>query len=112
MVKRIKSFDAEFYARISIPDLILFSIYQAEGRQEKCTFDRLVKECFVLFPNCFSFPLFPQWPDSRKLDRPLRTLRKTKLIFGDPKTFFALTKTGAKRAEEVSKIFRQRKLFK
>jgi len=51
-------------------------------------------------------------PDSRKIDRPLRTLRKRRLIKGDPKTFFTLTKTGQKIAEEIATTFRQRKLFK
>lgn len=105
-----KSFDQELYQRISLNELILFSIFSAVGKREKCTFEELIKECFTLFPKGFSFVSFPKWPDSRKLDRPLRSLRKRKLITGNPKTFFALTKTGKKIAEEVAKIFRQRKL--
>ncbi len=112
MAKKVKSFDEQLYKKVAISDLILFSIYQIEENQERCAFERLVKECFALFPKVFSFAFLVQWPDSRKLDRPLRTLRTTKLISGDPKPFFSLTKTGKKKAEEVAKIFRQRKLFK
>lgn len=105
-----KFFDQELYRRISLNELILFSIFSAVEKKEKCTFEELIKECFTLFPKSFSFECFPRWPDSRKLDRPLRSLRKRKLITGNPKTFFVLTKAGKKIAEEVAKIFRQRKL--
>lgn len=107
-----KPFDIVSYQKARITDLILFGINSVIENKEKCTFERLIKECFNLFPKAFSFSQYPQWPDSRKLDRPLRTLRKRKLITGDPKTFFSLTKTGKKIALETAKTFRQRKLFK
>ena len=107
-----KSFNTVPNQKAGINDLILFSIYLIIEDQEECTFERLIKECFTLFPESFSFSKYPRWPDSRKLDRPLRTLRKRKLIKGDPKTFFSLTKTGEITAEGIAKTFRQRKLFK
>ena len=103
-------FIEELYKKISLNELILFSIYSVTMKKEKCTFERLIKECFVLFPASFSFSGISKWPDSRKLDRSLRTLRRKKLITGDPKTFFSITKFGRKTAEEVAKTFRQRKL--
>ncbi len=105
-----KTIEEELYKKISINDLILFSIYSIIENREKCTFEKLAKECFTLFPRSFSFSQFPNWPDSRKLDRPLRSLRKRKLITGNPKTLFSLTKIGKKIAGETAKIFRQRKL--
>jgi len=90
----------------------MFSIYSVISGREKCDLERLIKECFTLFPETFSFSKYPQWPDSRKLDRPLRALRQRKLIKGDPATFFSLTKSGQKIAVEIAKSFRQRKLFK
>ena len=112
MAKKAKKFfDEELYRRTKINDLIIFSIYSVIENKEKCTFERLVKECFVLFPKVFSLSHFSKWPDSRRLDRPLRTLRKRKLITGNPKTLFSLTKFGKKRAEEVAKTFGQRKLL-
>ncbi|PIR02629.1 MAG: hypothetical protein CO031_00560 [Candidatus Nealsonbacteria bacterium CG_4_9_14_0_2_um_filter_37_38] len=104
--------DEELYKKVRIFDLILFSINSVIENKEKCTIERLIKECFTLFPKAFGFLQYPQWPDSRKLDRPLRALRKIKLITGDPKTSFSLTKAGRKIAEETAKNFRQRKLFK
>jgi len=128
-----KPFDEELYKDIGINELIVLGIYlitepppPEEGAKskkrakssspinngEKCTLERLIKESFNLFPAAFCFSQYPEWPDSRKLDRPLRTLRKRKLITGNPKTYFYLTKLGKKIAIETAKTFRQRKLFK
>ena len=92
-------------------DLILFCIYSIILNNEQCSFDRLVKECFVLFPDSIKFNRYPVWPDSRKLDRPLRSLRNEKLIIGDPKTIFMLTKDGEARALNIAKTLRQGKLL-
>lgn len=102
--------DKELYEKLGINELILFCVRSIIKNKEKCTFQRLVKESFILFPEIFGFPNFSRWPDSRKLDRPLRTLRKRKLITGSPKTFFSLTKSGKRIAEETAKTFRQGKL--
>ena len=104
------SFDEQLYKNKSITDLILYSIYSISEKKEKCTFEKLVKECFTLFPRAFGLSQYPKWPDSRKLDRPLRTLRKRKLITGNPKTIFSLTKKGLKLAEEITKSFKQKRL--
>jgi len=40
------------------------------------TFEHLVKECFDRFPESFSFYRYKNWPDSLKLDRPIRKLRR------------------------------------
>jgi len=103
------AFDEELYKRASINDLILFCIYFIG---DKCSFEELIKECFSFFPKAFSFPQHSKWPDARKLDRSLRTLRDKKLITGGPQDYFSLTKSGKIMAEDISKTFRQRKLFK
>jgi len=99
------------YKKFSINDLIIFCIHSVVLNNEKCSFERLVKECFALFPDTLKFERYPIWPDSRKLDRPIRTLRKEKLVIGDPKTYFILTKTGEGRASEIEKALRQGKLL-
>lgn len=95
----------------SVNDLILFCIHSVVLDNEKCSFERLVKECFTLFPDTLKFERYPIWPDSRKLDRPLRFLRDAKLIIGGPKSYFILTKQGEKKAAEIEKILRQGKLL-
>jgi len=98
-------------SNFSVNDLILFCIHSVIESSEQCSFERLVKECFTLFPETLKFPRYPIWPDSRKLDRPLRALRKEKLVIGDPKTYFMLTKSGEARAATLSKALRQGKLL-
>jgi hypothetical protein len=98
-------------SNFSVNDLILFCIHSIVLNNEQCSFERLVKECFSLFPETLKFQRYPIWPDSRKLDRPLRALRNEKLIIGDPKTIFMLTKDGEKKATEISKALRQGKLL-
>ena len=105
-------FDAELYSKLGINGLILFSMNSVIEKGKECTFEILIKECFTDFPKAFSFKSHPQWPDSRKLDRALRSLRNQNFIIGDPKTYFNLTKAGKKTAEDISKNFHQRKLFK
>jgi len=105
-----KFFDEELYKKSPITNLIIFCIYSITARKEKCTFEKLVQECFSLFPKFFAFSHLSKWPDSRKLDRPLRALRKKKFIKGAPQTFFSLTKAGKRLAEEISKTLGQRKL--
>jgi hypothetical protein len=102
--------EEEFYLDKSINNLILFSIYLVLEKKEKCSFEELIKECFTSFPKIFSFPKHSKWPDARKLDRPLRFLRKRKLITGNPKSHFTLTKAGEKIAEEMTEKLRQRRL--
>jgi hypothetical protein len=98
-------------SNFSVNDLILFCIHSIVSSNEQCNFERLVKECFTLFPETLKFTRYPIWPDSRKLDRPLRALRNEKLIVGDPKSYFILTKAGEARAAVVSKALRQGKLL-
>jgi len=102
--------DKNLYKKLGINNLIIFCIHSVTEKKERCTFERLIEECFSLFTEVFSFPHLSKWPDSRKLDRPLRTLRRRKLITGDPQKFFSLTESGKKIAEEITKTFRQRRL--
>ena len=110
MAKKIDEKNLTYY-KTSINDLILFSIYSVITNKEHCSFERLVNESFVLFPHVFGFQRYPQWPDTRKLDRPLRSLRTGKHIVGGPKKDFSLTKEGREKAEAIARTLRQRKLL-
>jgi len=109
--KKKASFDEELYTKLAISNLILFSILSIKKKQKECTFEELMKECFTNFPKAFGFNSIPKWPDSRKLDRPLRTLRNKKLIKGDPKTSFSLTEAGKKTVKDIVRILTQKKLW-
>ena len=94
----------------SINDLIIYCLNNA-AKGRGVSFERLVKECFSAFPKVFGLSQYAKWPDSRKLDRPLRTLRKRGLVAGHPQIAFTLTASGRERALEISKIIHQQKLL-
>jgi len=97
-----KNFDQRIYSKIEIGRLMVFAMRSILSSGEECTFERLVKECFSLFPKSFCLFRYPQWPDSDKLGRPLRNLREKRgWVTGSPKTGFTLTKFGERIATEV-----------
>ena len=99
------------YTQMDIHSLILLCIDNVTTNNEDCTFERLVYECFVNFPKVFSLFRYPQWPDSNKLDRPLRKLRERGLIVGSPKIGFLLTEDGKYQVGRIKKMLeRQAKL--
>lgn len=110
-MKQQKNRTFEFFKKRTIHDLILFCLFNIEEVKETPTVERLVAECFTLFPKSFAIKGYPKWPDSRKLDRTLRSLRRQKLIKGDPKASFTLTEYGKKEVGEMLKEFRQKKLL-
>ena len=105
-----KQFDERIYSSISLTKLIILAINEIVSNREECAYERVVKECFTLFPRAFCFDSYRDWPDSRRLDRPLRWLRKEKIVVGDPKTSFTLTKLGKEKAIIIEKRLRQKKL--
>ena len=104
--KNITPYSEKTYKSIQINYLITFGIHSILATGEKCTFEKLVAECFNLFPKVFNLARYPQWPDSLKFDRPLRTLRESGLIIGNPKGLFSLTRFGEKIAKDTAKILR------
>ena len=106
-----KSWPEEIYQKISICDLILISFYSLDNNIDKeISFEELLKQCFNLFPKKISFSNYSKWPDSRKLDRPLRTIRRKKMISGDFKKGFTLTQAGRKKSLNAMKFLGQKKL--
>jgi hypothetical protein len=97
----MKKFKKGIYINIPKSHLIVFGVYSVISQKEECTFERLVKECFTLFPEVFGMSRYPQWPDTLRFDRDLRTLRERGLITGNPKTSFSLTKFGERLAKET-----------
>lgn len=100
--KKSASYSEEIYQKIPTAYLIVFGIYSILQKREKCTFEKLIEECFRLFPKAFSFSRRPEWPDSLKFDRTLRKLREKGLVVGNPNTLFSLTKFGEKIARNTA----------
>jgi len=102
------SWSRDVYAKMSIRGLTLVAFYNLD--KEKADFEDLLGQCFALFPTRFCFLGLPQWPDARKLDRPLRLLRQEGFIRGDPEKGFLLTDKGKRKGREIIKTLRQKKL--
>lgn len=105
------NFIPDIYSKLTLEKLIIFSILSVLRRKEECTFERLVKESYTLFPESFKFYRYPEWPDSLKLDRPLRDLRRHRYIVGNPKKAYSLTKLGEKYALIVEKELGNKQLL-
>lgn len=85
----------------SIKEKILLSIASVLKRDGKCSYSNLVKETFERYPSDFALTEYLNWPDSLKLDRPLRELRSDGLIQGNPQTFYILTNLGKNYASRL-----------
>ena len=94
------------YTQMDLHSLILLCIGNITRNNEDCTFERLVYECFTNFPKAFCLSRYPEWPDSNKLDRPLRTLRERGFVVGSPKLGFLLTEDGMHQAARVSRMLK------
>ncbi len=103
-IKNTKKYPEKLYTNISIRDLIVVGIYFVLVKENSCTFERLVAECFTRFPKVFGFKRYPQWPDSLKFDRNLRTLRERGLVIGSSRGYLSLTKFGKQKALDIKKI--------
>ena len=107
----MKSFtNCQIDRKIPINDLILLGIYLIEKEGRQCNFELLIEKCFELSPQSISFKK-NKWPDSRKIDRPLRSLRKSNLVEISPNLVFSLTKIGKKKSLEIIKVLYQGKLL-
>jgi len=97
--------------KIGVENLIVFVLYDGAAKTGGLNFENLAKQCFEQFPQIFALSGYPKLLDTRKLDRPLRDLRKRGLITGNPKSSFSLTPKGKKIAEDLTKVLRQKKLL-
>jgi hypothetical protein len=109
-----KTYEKKIYEQLNISDLILFSIYLIKKNREVCTFERLVAECFNNFPKVFCFRRYPNWPDSGKLDRPIRTFRERGLVIGGMGGRYSpgeimLTSFGEEKAKQIKLILTGKK---
>lgn len=107
----MKVFDEQLYISTPINKLIIIGLHLVLERKKECSFQDLVEKCFGLFPKTFQFENHSEWPDTKKLDRPIRTLRNQGLLMGDSKTGLLLTSKGKKLAINLSSIFTQKKLL-
>lgn len=89
--------------KTSLDNMILLSLFSVLETKNVCSFSDLVKECFTRYPTYFSLSEIPEYPDSLKLDRPLRSLKYKGLLKGSPRTNLSFTKAGKEHYYKFNK---------
>lgn len=90
--------------KASLDELLVYAASKVIESGEECTFERLVCECFTLFPAAFSLRRYPEWPDSARVNKAWLRARTDKgWLVGSVQEGFSLTQTGARVSERVAK---------
>lgn len=102
-----KSFDESNYTSVSLTKLTIFAISRVAKNGEECAYERVVKECFSLFPKRFSFQRYPDWPDGTRVKIEILRCRDKGWLTGNEKNGFQITSLGKRVADEVLKELTQ-----
>ena len=97
------------YDKSPLDELLVYAVRRISDSGEDCTFERLVYECFTLFPRRFGFERYPQWPDSARVNKTWLRCRTDKgWIVGAVQEGFRLTPKGERAAEVAAKKLLQK----
>ena len=96
-----REFDESIYTEISLTKLTIFAISKIVESGEECAYERVVKECFTLFPKRFSFQRYPEWPDGTRVKIEILRCRDKGWVTGNEKNGWQITEEGKREAQEV-----------
>lgn len=92
------------YDKLPLDELLVHAVRRISDAGEDCTFERLVYECFSLFPRKFGFERYSEWPDSARVNKTWLRCRTDKgWIVGTVQEGFRLTPKGERAAEAAAK---------
>ena len=94
-------FDENIYISISLTKLTIFAIKEISENGEECAYERVLKECFTLFPKRFCLQRYPEWPDGSRIKIEIHRCRDNGWITGNEKNGFHITLLGKRVAQEV-----------
>ncbi len=97
----VPKFDPAVYTKITINDLVIYSIYHLHKQGGEITSEDIISTCFTLFPRRFSLRKYPQWPDSAVITRRWSDLRNKGYVVGNTARGFRLTARGIRFAAKV-----------
>ena len=97
-------FNPEHYSKITLNDLVLYSVYYLHTQGSEITSEDIISACFVLFPKRFSLRKYPQWPDSGMVSRRWSDSKSKGYLRGNATKGFELTAKGIKRAGKIEKL--------
>lgn len=98
-----RQFNESIYTSISLTKLTIFAMHEITNNSEECAYERIVKECFTLFPKRFSFQRYSEWPDGSRIKLEILRCRDNGYITGNEKNGFQITLLGKRVAQEVLK---------
>jgi len=96
-------FDPALYSKVSLIDLVIYSIYSLYKAGAEISSEDIISACFVLFPRRFSLRKYPKWPDSAVVSRRWSDCKSKGYLLGSAAQGFKLTAKGIRRAEKVEK---------
>lgn len=96
-----RQFDENIYTSISLTKLIILAISEIASNGEECAYERVVKECFTIFPKRFGLQRYPQWPDGARVKIEILRCRDNGWVTGNEKNGFQITSLGRRVAEEM-----------
>jgi len=107
-----RQFNESIYNSISLTKLTIFAIYEINNNGEECAYERVVKECFTLFPKRFSFQRYSEWPDGSRIKIEILRCRDNGYVTGNEKNGFQITLLGKRAAQEVLRELQEGKVKK
>jgi len=88
---------------LSLDDLLLLAALDIEQSGQPLTFERLVANCFELYPSRFSLRGYPHWPDSNVVNKTWLRARTDKgWLVGSVRQGFRLTPEGRRHAARLA----------
>lgn len=101
------SYSPDKYRNVGVDQLVIYAAKSILDGGEECTFERLVFECFMSFPEKFGFRRYPEWPDSTRITKAWLRCRTDKgWLAGTVKEGFRITPSGEVIAKKTEKQLR------
>lgn len=102
-------FPSDSYKDIGVDYLVIYSVKKILDNSEECTFERLVCECFTLFPKKFGFLRYPNWPDATRINKAWLRCRTDKgWLAGTVKEGFRITAAGEEIARDTENLLKNK----
>jgi hypothetical protein len=100
----LPKFNPDVYTKITLNDLVVFSIYFLHNKSAEVKSEDIISACFMLFPKRFFLRKHPHWPDSAMVSRHWGVCRSKGYITAGTEPGFKLTAKGVRLAEKVAKV--------
>jgi hypothetical protein len=98
----LPKFAPKLYRHMSLNELVMYAVYTLAETKREINSEDIVAACFLLFPERFHLPGYPQWPDSTVVNKRWLDCRNRGYITGSTAHGFSLTPEGLQVAERTA----------